>query len=179
MYRYAQSRKIPKIKNHAKQIHAKQIHDLIIEFKNERKQGIDWAYRILNRILSDQKFILTCVPGHSASKSSSGMKKVISDLTHNSNRINGSTIFHRHKTIEKRTHQYSDRSIGVHLDSIRLQNINDYPRIPVLILDDVETTGNSLAACVDFLQQEGFSQVKTLVLGKTLKSTEAYQVYSI
>ncbi len=65
-------------------------------------------------------------------------------------------LFTRTKTIPK-LHNGGDRSIGVHLNSISLNatNLINLRLSRIIILDDVSTTGGSLRACCQLLENQG------------------------
>ncbi|WP_188013149.1 phosphoribosyltransferase [Photobacterium damselae] len=66
------------------------------------------------------------------------------------------TVFIRTKTIQK-LHQGGDRHIGVHLQSINVnpEHLVDLRLSRIIILDDVSTTGGSLRACCQLLENQG------------------------
>jgi hypothetical protein len=60
------------------------------------------------------------------------------------------------------------RSMHIHLRTIGFPSTDFSLRAPVLLIDDVTTTGNSLAACTQLLYQVGCPLVVPLVLGRTV-----------
>ncbi|TKF94991.1 hypothetical protein FCV71_18460 [Vibrio lentus] len=76
----------------------------------------------------------------------------------------------RTRTIQK-LHSGGDRSISVHLGSIRVEQtfLTDLRYKRVIIMDDVSTTGGSLHACSQLLQSEGIesNNIELISLLKT------------
>ncbi|KXI26796.1 hypothetical protein [Paraglaciecola hydrolytica] len=65
------------------------------------------------------------------------------------------------------SHEGGNRSIEKHINSISVKKIPD-PNIPMLILDDVTTTGNSLEACEKILKKKGVTLIYKVAIGKTV-----------
>lgn len=78
----------------------------------------------------------------------------------------------RTKTIQK-LHSGGDRSIGVHIDSIRVETANlvDLKLKRIIVIDDVTTTGGSLRACAQLLEAQGID-LKHIELISLLKTAD-------
>jgi predicted amidophosphoribosyltransferase len=83
------------------------------------------------------------------------------------NRTDATACLIRHTTINKLA-TGGDRSIEVHLNSIKVQNPNLIKDKRILLIDDVTTTHNSLFACKQLLLEAGAAQVYCLALGQTV-----------
>ena len=62
----------------------------------------------------------------------------------------------------------NDRSIDVHLKSIRVENRELIQGKQVLVLDDVQTTGNSLQACLQLITEAGAAIARSLSIANTV-----------
>ena len=93
-------------------------------------------------------------------------KSKISLCRRNNGFKDGSDCLLRFRGVE-RLSSGGDRNVGVHLNSIEVNNRkSDLIRNQsVLLIDDVCTTGNSIKACRKILSDAGASEVKCIVLG--------------
>ncbi|HIF5970948.1 TPA: hypothetical protein ACX3GO_003965 [Vibrio parahaemolyticus] len=64
-------------------------------------------------------------------------------------------------------HEGGDRSIEKHLNSVSVVKRPD-PDIPLILLDDVTTSGNSLHACREILEKAGVKEVYMVAIGHTV-----------
>lgn len=120
-----------------------------------------------SRIDGQQQIELVVVPSHERGKISPALEKIAREICRINKRFSyrhGSLM--RTKTIAKLA-TGGDRRLEVHLGSV---SFTPHPRYrwPVLVLDDVSTSGNSVAACADLITQHGIDVVGGLVLGKTV-----------
>lgn len=109
------------------------------------------------------------VPSSTAGNWGGGMCQLADNLCRmHRNFVNQKRALRRHTTIAKLSNG-GNRQMAVHLESIELlpklqQEIRGKT---ILLLDDVTTTGNSLAACSAILIQYGAFQVFPLAIGRT------------
>lgn len=109
------------------------------------------------------------VPSSVAGSWSGGLCQLADNLCRmNKNFVNHKQALRRHTTIDKLSNG-GNRQMVVHLNSIELQQKlhREIAGKSILLLDDVTTTGNSLAACGTILTQYGASQIFPLALGRT------------
>ena len=140
---------------------------LILDLKNGKASGINWAFTLINPFLGEN-FAITVVPSHDSQKTDSPIKEVARLLIKSGpNRIDATNCLVRHKTIPKLAHGGS-RSINVHLESIQLCNIHLFAGRQILVFDDVQTSGNSLLACSKLLEDAGAFIVRSLSIAKTV-----------
>lgn len=118
---------------------------------------------------------IAIVPKSQAGKVASGLKSVAAKLATTDRRFTlpRQDILTRTRNIEKLAHGGS-RHISIHLASIsaNIPNVTSVPthhrpESPILLLDDIGTTGTSIEACTTLLYQAGASLVIPIVLGKT------------
>jgi len=107
------------------------------------------------------------VPCSKAGKVSDGLTKIMTRVSTRDRRL----VMHpgalvRTRDTEKRA-AGGNRSVQVHRNSIAFRPARDVASL-ILLVDDVCTTGNSLIACCDIIQEaEPASTVVGVVLGKT------------
>lgn len=110
-------------------------------------------------------FQIAVIPSSKARKRSSGLMHIANQLA----KIYGG----EHKEILVRTknivslHCGGNRSKNTHLQSIIVMKPQLDLEKPLFLLDDVSTTGNSAAACVELLAKAGATNVSVLILGVT------------
>ena len=121
----------------------------------------------LNKLVEkDQELQIAIVPSHKAGMHSEGLEAIFNGIGKHRTISYQSEFLTRTKTIEK-LRDGGDRDIKVHLDSIVVAQKPD-PEIPVMILDDVMTSRNSLEACSKLIRDQGINVVFGVALGKTV-----------
>jgi hypothetical protein len=106
------------------------------------------------------------VPSSKAGQYSPGLIKILKALERDDRRILAAPgIINRTTPIAKLA-SGGDRSLYVHRQSLALTE-RMKPDRTYILLDDITTTGNSLAACCELLHQSGARRVVTFALGKT------------
>lgn len=137
----------------------------ILKLKDSYGWAIEAFYNRLDPILG-HGFAIATVPSHTPNKRYSGVRMLAMRLARN-NRVDATGCLIRHKEVEKLSGGGS-RRIEVHLESIRVVQPDVIRGRPVLLLDDVYTTGNSLKACKKLLLEAGAAEVQCYALGKTV-----------
>lgn len=112
--------------------------------------------------------IFTIVPGHKADSLSKPLTDIIRVLAARTGATPMPGLLRRKSDIEKLAHG-GNRSLPTHLTSIAVTNPIEIVGKTVLVLDDVMTSGNSLAACEFLLRQANVRNVITLALAKTVR----------
>jgi len=113
---------------------------------------------------------IVVVPSSTAGNWSAGLMQIGHNLMRsNRNFVDSIKVLPRIRTIEKLAHG-GDRSVATHEASIGLNDPErELRRKTILLLDDITTTGNSLAACASILQQSAeCAQIIPMALGKTV-----------
>jgi predicted amidophosphoribosyltransferase len=142
----------------------------ILDLKERSESALRFFFGVLDRLIAEDA-VITAVPGHSHIHIQSGMELLVNMLVYG-RRVNALGLLTRHASIPKLA-SGGNRNINVHLSSISVQKTHKISTdSPLLLLDDVLTTGNSLRACKHILQDAGFSQVTCLALGKTVERYE-------
>lgn len=83
-------------------------------------------------------------------------------------RTDATSCLVRHSKIHKLS-SGGRRDIDVHLNSIRVENVDLIRGREVTLIDDVTTTGNSFAACRQLLLNAGAQSVHCVALAKTMR----------
>lgn len=144
-------------------IHSKQI----IGFKDGEKQWIRYYTEELDKVIAPNT-VLCCSPSHDKDEWSSGLTLALDALGNRKNRLSIPHLMRRTKYTEKRTHRGSDRSLKKNLDTIEVTDKDQVSDRPVIVIDDVTTTGSTAAACVKKLWDAGCNCVGAIVLGHTI-----------
>ncbi|NEU70909.1 phosphoribosyltransferase family protein [Spirosoma agri] len=143
--------------------------DRIMDIKKQRPAGPAYFANELNQIFSNNDFTIVTVPSHNPANTTSGMKTLVKILCDGTNRVDGTECLIRHTFVPKAA-TGGARSIPIHLNSIRVENLNLITGREVLLLDDVTTTHSSLLACQQLLQQHNPKLVIAYALGQTAQN---------
>jgi hypothetical protein len=136
----------------------------ILDLKDGMERGIEHFREFLeDKILPG--IPIAVVPSSDPEKAKSGLC-ILGERLAAAGRIDATGCLVRTKKIDKLAHG-GNRAIEVHLESIVVQNAKLIKGKDVLLLDDVTTSGNSLAACKRLLLDAGASRVQMLAIGKT------------
>ena len=142
----------------------------ILDLKKVALPGaIDYFVERLDEILAEG-FPICMIPSSDPSKDTPGLRQVIGRLAQN-NQIDGSSLLTRHELIpasQSASYYKTDReNIHMHLESMKVAGSSLIRSRPVLLLDDIVTTGTSFMACRKLLLDAGASEAICLALGKT------------
>jgi predicted amidophosphoribosyltransferase len=141
--------------------HSKRILDL----KSMSNVGLAYFQDLLEPLLAEG-IAIASVPSHDPQKAFNGVRHLAGRLSRTGKRVDASQCLVRIKKIEKLAAGGS-RQVDVHLNSIEVKSGNLIQARPVLLLDDVTTSGNSLKACRQLLVAAGASAVQCVALGET------------
>jgi predicted amidophosphoribosyltransferase len=136
----------------------------ILDVKESRIAALLYFLRRVDPLVA-KDIAICCVPSHDAAKTQSGIRTLGQRLAL-AGRIDGTSCLIRERTVAKAAHG-GERSIQVHLGSIRVHDAELIHAKGVLLVDDVTTTGSSLIACRQLLIEAGAAEVKCLALGET------------
>jgi len=138
----------------------------------KHQSGIDFfkpkvhsAFKGFANLLNTKKLQLAIVPSSVKGFTAPGLEALVQDVTEIS--VVYSSLFLQRDYDVTSAKQGGERSIKKHLDSISIKVDLDV-NIPVLILDDVTTTGSSLEACRKIILDSGVKTVYMLAIGKTV-----------
>jgi hypothetical protein len=116
-------------------------------------------------------FSVCVVPSHSRRKRRSGIKEVAINVAKKADIADATDCLECFRSIRKQAISHRKRNMEIHLDSIRVRNGLDIRGKDFLLLDDVGTSGWSIAACRRILAEAGSAVVKCAVLGRTVNNT--------
>lgn len=149
---------------------------LILDYKDEKRPAINqFNYEIMkalfevsgrNSVLIKHRTICV-VPSHEAFKWSNSLQDTADFLSEKIGMRNGYYYLRRYRTIEKLSHG-GNRSVEQHKHSIDIKYKKAIPGKHFILLDDVTTTGNSLEACRQILNDNGAKSVRCIAIGRTL-----------
>lgn len=108
---------------------------------------------------------IAIVPSSQKGTVSKGLKDIVDKLNLSTKLIVNPGFLVRSKSVSK-SHKGGVRSTEKHLSSIIVE-VTPAPDIPVIVLDDVTTSGSTLRACREILQNKGVKHIIMLALGKT------------
>jgi predicted amidophosphoribosyltransferase len=140
---------------------------MILELKSMNEFAVEYFYQKIHPELR-HGFAISVVPSSQSNKSS-GIKMLAKELAREG-RFDAVDVLVRHTSIPKQAYG-GHRSFEQHLQTVfadpRLAHIVN--NRPVLIMDDVMTTGNSLRACSAILLRSGAGPVCCLALAVTVR----------
>ncbi len=147
---------------------------LILDFKDGKSEAIDLFSKALNGLfrrssINQSQFVIATVPSSTKGKSHQGFESLVTELSKRYNVVNKShNLLKRTASIEP-AHKGGDRAISNHLSTLQVVrgNANIFDS-PVVLLDDVTTTGNSLKAGIMKLQRSHAKVIAAIALGKTV-----------
>ena len=147
-------------------------HDLVLGCKSGEEQAITYlAFKLLFD-LSDGCALVVVPPSHMSKNGASGMHKLIEKMFYETAEhkglIDGSHCLYRNENIPA-AHLGGKRSLAMQKESISIRDIDLIRGKDVLLIDDVVTTGNSMAACEALLAPYARSVV-CFAVGKTIRT---------
>ncbi|RJT22093.1 hypothetical protein D3227_39585 [Mesorhizobium waimense] len=137
----------------------------VLDIKDNAAIGVKHFAKILGPELKDN-IAMAVVPSHDPKKTDGGLHALVRKLTESGNRLDASGSLVRVTKIDKLAHG-GDRSIEVHQGSIRVAHPELIKGRHVVLIDDVQKTGNSLKACRALLLEAGALSVQCLALAST------------
>jgi len=139
----------------------------LLDLKESRERGIAYFLTILqDNIRTNSQLAVAVVPSHDALKLRSGVHQLATRFSAGFGALDTGDLLLRTTTIQKLA-TGGDRSISVHLNSMSANKIERVKGHNVLLIDDIMTTGNSLAAGRQVLLKAGAGDVLCIALGKT------------
>lgn len=143
------------------------IDGLILDLKENSVNAIDKFYKNLISIFDHfeniDKIFFCAIPSHASFAEPSAMHIIAQKLSVHYNRPDYSEALQRYKTIPK----LSDggvRNIGVHINSIKINPNYNIKNKNIILMDDITTSGSSMAASAQILKIAGASKVYCLAL---------------
>jgi hypothetical protein len=150
----------------------------IMDIKNPRCRGYEEAIVDLGRRFvsgtfkyfdEGDAFQVAIVPSSSAGLHSAAVERIMEYASEHFDVRFDPCFLVRISSITP-VHSGGDRSIENHLNTIEVQADVDQ-ELPMLILDDVTTSGNSFRACEILMREAGVSNVFMIAMGMTANET--------
>ena len=140
---------------------------LILDLKQNSEKAINKFYEdlilIFNHYESINKIFFCAIPGHMAFSKLSAMNIIAKKLSNHYKRPDYSKLLQRYKTIP-RLSDGGVRNMGVHINSIRVDSNYKVKGKNIILLDDISTSGSSMAASSQILKIAGACKVICLAL---------------
>ena len=143
------------------------IDGAILDLKRNLQSAINIFYNKLVDIFDcfdDVENIYFCaIPSHDKDIKITSMHLIAQKLSSYYNRPDYSNALQRYKTIP-RLSDGGIRNVGVHINSIRVNSNFDVVGKNIILLDDITTSGSSMAAAHQILKISGANKVTCLAL---------------
>ena len=142
----------------------------ILAVKNRDYTATLYFRDILLKLIEDEEIAIATVPAHTPFELNSGIRDLAGYLVKSKkNYIDAVQCLERFKPVAHSSQTRGFRSKQIHLESIRIIDRQSIENKNVILMDDVLTTGSSINACKELLQEAGAKEVKVLCLGKTIR----------
>ncbi len=151
----------------------------IIDFKNGVENVVQDYTDALDEVIAPN-VIVCCPPSHAKDAWGEPLLTMLEKLGSTKGRSAHPRLLRRTRYTEKRTTAESNRTLSLNLETIEVTNKGAVSDRPVIVVDDVTTTGNTAAACAKLLWDSGCNCVGAIVLGQTIhKHHEVSVVQSV
>lgn len=120
--------------------------------------------------LLDRQVQVAIVPSHTAGRVSPALQAVVNEITRRHRTLSSLLLLERTVDVPSAHEENGDRSIPHHMQTISVISRNLRPNIPIILLDDVTTTGGSMSACYHLLKQAGATEIYPIALLETTNS---------
>ncbi len=138
----------------------------ILDVKDQRIKEMNHFTDRLQSILSDtEEYVICVIPTHAAGTAPSGIRTIAKELCSHTI-IDGTGILSRTLETPKKATD-GNRNMESEIKSLTVTDKSIVRDRPVLLMDDVTTTGTSLKAGKCLLEQAGAKLVVMLALAKT------------
>jgi predicted amidophosphoribosyltransferase len=137
---------------------------MVLRLKNYADSiALEFFFELVNPQM-EKGLPIIAVPSSTAEKTNSGIEKLAKMLSQTGcGRIDATSCLVRRISV-KPNHMRGERNIIKHLNSIEVVNQHLIKGQIVILLDDVCTSGNTLAACTQLLMEAGAAEVKQYAL---------------
>lgn len=149
---------------------------MLLDFKKGESRAVSYWYphvsRLIRSLAGNTPFSIATVPSSTKGKKHLGFSELIVRLSREFHILNENrNLIGRTESIDKLA-SGGDRDIGIHLRTLKVPtSANEYR--PVVLLDDVTTSGNSMKAAISKLEDAGYTVIAAIALGKTAEKTHA------
>lgn len=146
------------------------VSGMLLSFKKGEAKAVSfWLSRVeqkISEVINQQPFHIATVPSSTKGKHHPGFSLLVPKLSNSFTVLNEKgNLIKRAESIDKLA-TGGNRAIELHVSSLTVPNpTKEYK--PVVLLDDVTTTGNSMKAAISKLERAGYTVVLAIALGKT------------
>ena len=137
----------------------------ILNLKNGEPSAISFFNNELNHFFNAGSTIMI-IPSHDPLKKNSGIKQLANLLVKNYELVDGTHLLNRTVEIPKLATGGS-RNLMVHLNSLKVSDVESVKNKNILLFDDVSTSQNSLRAGKKLLEDAGANMVQMFALAQT------------
>ena len=158
--------------------------NLVLNFKSRDNYAIEKVAKIIENIIPDNYALVAVPPGTVENNGNTAVhmliQKIVEDVGEQKNIIDASDIIFR-KIDKNRAHLSSnsqDRSLKVHYHTMGIneQVIDKIVDRPILVLDDVTTSGSSFQAMKGFLSGYNSKNITYFAIGKTINAINPEEI---
>ena len=143
------------------------IDGAILDLKKNKSNAIEMFYNKLIDIFDSfddlDNIYFSAIPSHTANAHISSIHIIAKKLATYYNKADYSEVLQRYKDIP-RLSDGGTRNMGVHINSIRINPSLDVKGKAFFLLDDITTSGSSMAAGAQILKIGGANKVTCLAL---------------
>lgn len=134
-----------------------QAHSQAVEYFAKRWGDLLTSLLVDNRRLVEQNFNIAIIPKHERGRVSEGLQAVAGIVATRIGYLPNPPpiILYRKYDVPSAHNSSGGRSVMTHIDSIEVLKNNLLKGAPTVLLDDVKTTGVSMSACRQLLEQAG------------------------
>jgi hypothetical protein len=131
--------------------------------------NMDWVYTYAEELenIIAPKLVVCCAPSSSMDEWGTGLEQTVRILGKRENRQSFPKLLRRTKTIP--SSKSGTRSKKLHLETIEVTDPSVVKDRPVVVIDDITTSGSTLAACSELLWLAGCNCVGAIAIGGTVE----------
>lgn len=138
----------------------------ILDFKKDQTAAVGYFFEQLKNVDFNATEAVVIVPSHSPQNRMSSVRKLAQKLAQYKGWTDATDCVVRTHLIDKLANG-GERSMDVHLGSLKIMNPHLIAGKNVLVLDDVTTSGNSLFATMRLLKEKNVNSVWSYAIAKT------------
>ena len=147
--------------------------DQILKFKDGEQRWVSYYTKELDNIIAANT-VICCAPSHNKDNWGPGLEQTIRILGGQKKRRPLPRLLRRTKDTQKRTERGSDRSKKLNRETIEVSQATAIKNEPVVIIDDVTTTGSTLEVCAELLWAAGCNCVGAIAIGRSTSPHYGY-----
>ena len=141
----------------------------VLSAKRGEMEALAKFFDVLDPLIPSNAAI-ACPPASDSVKSRNGIRRLAMRVANARDRVDATSLFIRTDVVQASS-SGGGRSVAKHLESVSVSEstLESLQGRPLVILDDVVTTGSTLRACVQLLEPYGGIDVVCVALGRTVR----------